>query len=223
MKCGGYSTVPRLAENAAASAKLTFSPSNTISYATANSRHQASTRPRSASDRRGSRATKVLDLTSMFTIEGLPGAFAGPYRAAQVAAGSRSCVIRLSAELEQIWWTAQHCARGFVIELNDVSYLVAQREVARCAKMTCRLMRAALRRCGVIPDKRRWLGLIGQDEFETLQTRAREKAEPAQRIAAEDEDRVVELPAREAPRSVPAPTAEETENGSRLIPLRRAL
>lgn len=121
-------------------------------------------------------------------------------------------------------WTAKHCARGFVMERNGVSYLVAQREVARCAKMSCRLMRAALRQCGVTPDKRRWLGLIGQDEFETLlQTHVRQKAEPAQRIAPEDEDIVVELRARAARRSAPAPSAEETEDGSRLIPLRRAL
>ena len=121
-------------------------------------------------------------------------------------------------------WTAQHCARGCMFVFDDVSYLIAQREVARCPKMTCRLMRAALRRCGVMPDKRRWLELLGQDEFETmLQTHARQKSEPAQG----DDDRVVELPARATRRSAPAPSApapsaEETDDGTRLIPVRRA-
>jgi hypothetical protein len=111
-----------------------------------------------------------------------------------------------------------------VLAFDDVTYLIAQREIARCAKMTCRLMRAALRRCGVMPNQRRWLELLGQDEFETmLQRHACQKSEPAQG----DEDRVVELPARAARRSAPAPSApapsaEETDDGTRLIPVRRA-
>jgi len=111
-------------------------------------------------------------------------------------------------------WTTQHCARGALVALDDVSYLIGQREAARTSKMTCRLMRAALRKCGVAPSTRRWLELVGQDEFDAMLQRYAQKAEPA---VAPDEDKIVELPSRAARPSAPS---TETEDGTRLILVR---
>jgi len=112
-------------------------------------------------------------------------------------------------------WTAQHCARGAVIPLDDVSYLIGQREAARTSKMTCRLMRAALRKCGVTPNARRWLELVDQDEFDAMLQRYAQKAEP---VLAPDEDKVIQLPSRAVRRS--ASPSTETEDGTRLILVR---
>jgi hypothetical protein len=123
-------------------------------------------------------------------------------------------------------WTAQHCARGAVVTIDRALYLVAQREAARTAKMTCRLMRAALKRCGVTPDRKRWLALMGAEELETiLQRCAPQIHEPVQSAAPADEDRVVQLPSRtrrsalavSAPAASASTASAETDDGSRLI------
>ena len=120
-------------------------------------------------------------------------------------------------------WMARRCARGVLARLDGVFYLVAQREAARTAKMSCRLMRAALKRCGVIPGKRHWLELVGEEQFETiLQRYTPQSDKPFQGAAPADEDRVVELPSQASRRSAPAASAEDAEDGSRLFLARGA-
>ena len=120
-------------------------------------------------------------------------------------------------------WAGQHCAQSAFVTLGGVLHLAAQREAARTAKMWCRLMRAALKRCGVpLPDKRHWLVLVSAEEFDMLLQRCAADV-PADAAAPLDEDRVVQLPAKAAQRpkaarrARAAAPAEATQDGSHLI------
>ena len=106
-------------------------------------------------------------------------------------------------------WAAAHTAVWKLVpsDAKDGTHLlICMREVARTAKMNCRLLRAGLAKAGVdLPtNKKGWLKLISEgEELDTWL--GHPEAKPGPPILNESEERHIDLPSSCAPSRSSAP------------------